>query len=99
MPDAVPLGQVLDRCEPLLRLQQRLAAANAHMDAVRPLLPPALSRHVRSGPTDQDSWTLLVTNPAVAAKLRQLLPRLEAALKQKGCTARTIKIRVQAPSL
>jgi hypothetical protein len=99
VPDAVPLGQVLDRCEPLLRLQQRLAAANAHMDAVRPLLPAALSKHVRSGPTDQESWTLLVANPAVAAKLRQLLPRLEAALQQKGCAARIIRIRVQASSL
>jgi hypothetical protein len=99
VPDAVPLGQVLDRCEPLLRLQQRLAAANAHMNAVRPLLPPALARHVRSGPTDQDSWTLLVANPAVAAKLRQLLPRLEAALRQQGSPVRAIKIRVQAPAL
>jgi hypothetical protein len=99
VPDAVPLGQVLDRCEPLLRLQQRLAAANAHMDAVRPLLPPALLKHIRSGPTDQEGWTLLASNPAVAAKLRQLLPRLEAALLQNGCAARTIRIRVQAPSL
>jgi hypothetical protein len=99
VPDAVPLGQVLDRCEPLLRLQQRLAAANAHMDAVRPFLPSALSKHVRSGPTDQEGWTLLAANPAVAAKLRQLLPRLEAALQQKGCAAKTIRIRVQAPSL
>ena len=98
MPDAVPLGQALARCEPLLRLQQRLAEANAHMDAVRPLLPPALSKHVRSGPTEGEGWTLLVSNPAVAAKLRQLLPRLEAALRQKGCAARQIRIRVQSPS-
>jgi hypothetical protein len=97
VPDAVPLGQALDRCEPLVRLQQRLAEANAHMDAVRPFLPPALSKHVRSGPTDAEGWTLLAGNPAVAAKLRQLLPRLEAALRQKGCAARQIKIRVRAP--
>lgn len=98
VPDAVPLGQVLDRCEPLLRLQQRLAAANAYMDTVRPLLPPTLSRHVRSGPTDQDGWTLLVANPAVAAKLRQLQPHLEAALRQRGCATSRIRIRVQSVS-
>jgi hypothetical protein len=99
VPDAVPLGQVLDRCEPLLRLQQRLAAANAHMDAVRPFLPPVLSKHVRSGPTDAEGWTLLAANPAVAAKLRQLLPRLEAALRQQGCATSRIRIRVQATSI
>jgi hypothetical protein len=97
VPDAVPLGQALDRCEPLMRLQQRLAEAHAHLDAVRPVLPPALLKQVRSGPTDGEGWTLLASNPAVAAKLRQLLPRLEAALRQKGCSARQIKVRVQVP--
>jgi hypothetical protein len=92
----VPLGQALDRCEPLVRLQQRLAQAGARMDAVRPLLPRALAAHVRAGPGDESGWTLLAANPAVAAKLRQLLPRLEAALGQRGFTDCRIRIRVQA---
>ena len=67
----------MEQCEPLLRLQQRLAAAHARMDAVRPLLPPGLVPFVKPGPVDENSWTLLATGPAVAAKLRQLQPRLQ----------------------
>ena len=68
------------------------------LKAVRPLLPAALLRHVRSGPSDDEGWTMLAGNPAVAAKLRQLQPRLEAALKQKGFQRTGIRIRVQSPT-
>ena len=96
VPDAAPLRHVLEQCEPLLRLQQRLAAARAHMDAVRPLLPPGLAPFVKPGPVDDSGWTLLATGPAVAAKLRQMLPLLEAALRQQGCQSSSIRIRVQS---
>jgi hypothetical protein len=98
VPDPLPLQRALNQCEPLLRLQQRLAQSRARMDAVRPLLPAALARHVQSGPADDEGWTLLAGNPAVAAKLRQLQPRLEAALKQKGFERSGIRIRVQSAS-
>ena len=51
-----------------------------------------------SGPSDDEGWTMLAGNPAVAAKLRQLQPRLEAALKQKGFQRTGIRIRVQSPT-
>ena len=38
----------------------------------------ALMASVQPGPLDEDGWSLLVANAAVAAKLRHLLPRLEA---------------------
>jgi hypothetical protein len=96
VPDSLPLRQALEQCEPLLRLQQRLAAAHARMDAVRPLLPPGLVPFVKPGPVDENSWTLLATGPAVAAKLRQLRPLMEDALRQQGCESSPIKIRVQS---
>jgi cytochrome c-type biogenesis protein CcmH/NrfG len=98
VPDPLPLQRALNQCEPLQRLQQRLAQSGARMEAVRPLLPAALLRHVRSGPSDDEGWTMLAGNPAVAAKLRQLQPRLEAALKQKGFQRTGIRIRVQSPT-
>jgi hypothetical protein len=96
VPDALPLRQVLAECEPLQRLQQRLAQAQARMDAVRPLLPPGLSAHVRSGPVDPEAWTLLASNAAVAAKLRHCLPRLVAELKRRGLQPYELKVRVLA---
>lgn len=101
VPNAQPIRQVLDRCAPLQLLQRRLAMAEACMAAVKPQLPPALQSQVRAGPldTEDNAWTLLAHNAAVAAKLRQLLPRLEAALAASGVTRAAeptaIKIRVQ----
>ncbi|MDP4300909.1 hypothetical protein [Leptothrix discophora] len=93
------MRQALAHCEPLLNLQRRLAEADARMQAIRPLLPPGMLVSVSSGPTETDGsgWTLLAANPGVAAKLRQLLPRFEAALQDRGLQASPIHIRVQSP--
>jgi hypothetical protein len=96
VPDALPLQQVLNDCEPLRRLHQRLAEANVRMNAVRPLLPPALAACLKAGPTDDKGWTLLAPNAGVAAKLRQFIPRLEAVLRQRGLEPNTIRVRVQS---
>ncbi len=95
VPDAIPLGLALSGCEPLQRLQQRLAEASRRMEAVRPLIPAALRQSIRPGPVDEEGWTLLVLNPSAAAKLRQLLPRLEQALELHGWPhGSRIRIRV-----
>jgi hypothetical protein len=95
VPDAIPLGRALAGCEPLQRLQQRLAEASGRMDAVRPLIPPGLRQAVRPGPVDEEGWTLLVSSTSAAAKLRQLLPQLEQALALHGWShSGRIRIRV-----
>lgn len=102
VPDALPIRQALDRCAPLQHLQQQLALARSCMEAVTPHLPPPLRPQVRPGPLDRDdnTWTLLAANAGVAAKLRQLLPRLEAALAASGVTRAAeptaIRVRVQS---
>lgn len=95
----MPMQKVLEGCEPLQRLRLRLAQSQARVDAVRAHLPPALRPWVTGGPVDDEGWTLLAANPAVAAKLRQLLPRLEEALRQQGCERSSIRIRVQPGTL
>jgi hypothetical protein len=94
VPDALTLRSVLASCEPLQRLQLRLAEAQARIDAVRPLLPPGLSACVKAGPVDDDCWTLLASNAAAAAKLRQYLPRLSAELLRRGLKPTTVKVRI-----
>jgi hypothetical protein len=51
---------------------------------------------VRPGPLDAEGWTLLAANTAVAAKLRQLQPRLEETLLEHGWPAGSLRIKVQA---
>ena len=96
VPTALPIGTALDRSEPLASLRERLRESDARFDAVRALLPPALVAHVRPGPVDDAGWSLLAANSAVAAKLRQLQPWLEAALVRRGVAVPAIRIKVCA---
>jgi hypothetical protein len=44
---------------------------------------------------DGTSWCLLVTGNAAAAKLRQLLPALQAHLRSRGWEVNSIRLKVQ----
>jgi len=79
----------------LSRLVDRLRESNAMFATILPLLPPALSASVRPGPLDEAGWSLLSANAAVAAKLRQLVPRLEEGLRHSGHAVAEIRIKVQ----
>lgn len=96
VPDALPIQEALQRSGPLERLQQRLADSRARFEAVRASIPEALRAHVSAGPVDDTGWTLLARNAAVAAKLRQLQPRLESSLRQRGWQVTAIRIHVQS---
>ena len=95
LPAALPIGAALAQSAPLARLQSLLRESNARFSVIRPLLPPLLAAQVRPGPVAEDGWTLLAGNAAVAAKLRQLLPRLEATLLEQGWQRNAVRIRVQ----
>ena len=62
---------------------------------IRPLLPAGLAASVRPGPLDECGWSLLGANAAVAAKLRQLAPRLEERLRENGHAVAAVRIKVQ----
>lgn len=63
---------------------------------VESLIPPLLRPAIQPGPIEGASWCLLVRGNAAAAKLRQLLPALVAALRKRGCDVQTIRLKVQA---
>jgi len=97
MPSTTPIGDALDGCAPLERLRLLMQDSQARFDAVRAVLPAALVPHVRPGPIDEaQCWALLVSNAAVAAKLRQFMPLMEARLRQAGWQGSSIRIRVQS---
>jgi hypothetical protein len=94
---AVPIARAIGDSAPLTRLVERLRQSDRRFDDLRPALPSALQAQVRPGPVDDQGWTLLVANPAVAAKLRQLLPDLAARLQQAGWPPVEIRVRVLRP--
>ena len=94
-PDALPFDEAMRRSSPLARLQHLMQESSARLAVVRSVVPAALAAHLAPGPLDEDGWTLLVANAAVASKLRQLLPRLEDALRSRGMQVKAIRLRVQ----
>jgi Dna[CI] antecedent, DciA len=93
-PQDQTVAAALGRSEPLTGLLQRMQASKARLEALVPLFPPGLADGVRAGPLDDGAWILLVSHAAAAAKLRQMLPALEAALRDHGWPGPPIKIKV-----
>jgi hypothetical protein len=97
---AVPLPVSLDRAiaasDSLTSLAARLRESEQRLAAIAPLLPDTLAREVRPGPIDDEGWSVLVSNAAVAAKLRQLLPRLSDELRSRSFRDLPIRVRLRA---
>jgi hypothetical protein len=77
-------------------LAARLRESSARLEAIAPLLTDGLAHGLRPGPIDDEGWSLLASNAAVAAKLRHLLPRLSEALRCRGFRELPIRIRVRS---
>jgi len=93
VPDPMPVAQVLRAHDGLARLGERLEGSRRRLRVIAPALPGNLIASIQPGPLDEEGWSLLIANAAVAAKLRHLLPRLEALLAQAGLPGR-IRIKL-----
>ena len=91
----MPIAQALHESAPLGRLAERLRLSNALFAAASPAFPPGLSAQVSAGPVDAEGWSLLCSNAAVAAKLRQVVPHLEQRLRDAGQPVAAIRVKVQ----
>ena len=96
-PGTQGIDQALAHCAPLQALSLRLRASQSRLDALLPLLPPAMRAHVKAGPIDETGWTLLAANSAVSAKLRQMLPALEAHLRHCGWPGPAVRVKTLSP--
>jgi hypothetical protein len=96
VPLARPLGESLARDDSLASLLARVRGSQARLDALADVLPGLLRQHLRAGPLDDDGWTILAANAAVASKLRHLLPTLAETLVAKGWQATSIRVKVQS---
>jgi len=86
---AVHASPVLAEMAAKVRLSQHL------LTVVSPHIPVALRQHVQAGPVDDNSWCLLVMNPAVGTKLKLLTPALLAALRTDGQNISQLRIKIQ----
>ena len=79
----------------LARLTELSRDSVARLQSILPLIPHPMHASVKAGPIDGEVWCLLLDNNAVAAKLRQLVPALEAHLRSKGWQVASIRLKVQ----
>lgn len=93
-PAALSLSQALDNSPSLARLAAISDQSNAMLKSVQDVLPAALRPSIKAGPLEEGSWCLLVQGNAAAAKLRQLLPRLQMQLDAQGWVVSTIRLKV-----
>jgi len=95
-PPGQPLrvGQALALSDGFTGLMRRLEQSRQCYAAILPLLPAPLRQAVRSGPLADDGWSLLADSAAAAAKLRQMLPDLQARLAQLGLFHGPLKVKV-----
>ena len=91
------IGQALAGSEPLALLARRMRESQDRLAAIAPLLPLAMRNAVRAGPIDEAGWSLLASNNAVAAKLRQMLPALEAHLRTQGWNGPPLRVKLLSP--
>ena len=78
-------GQLLPTLERLARLQNDLSAC----------LPETIKRRVKVVSLSEDALSVAVGSAALATKLRQTVPRIEAGLAARGWKVNAIQIRVQ----
>lgn len=69
--------------------------SSERLKAVESLVPPALRPALQAGPIEGSTWCLLVKSNAAAAKLRQLLPAMQAHLRSKGWEVNAIRLKIQ----
>ncbi len=92
----VTLLQASQNSPTLAKLTELARDSTARLQAIETLIPEHLRRAVKAGPIEGPVWCLLVDNNATAAKIRQLLPALQAHLRIKGWQVNSIRLKVQA---
>jgi hypothetical protein len=78
----------------LAHLAQLGRESSDRLKAIEPLIPETLRSAVKAGPIDEKTWCLLVSSNAAAAKIRQLLPLLEARLLAEGWKVNSIRLKI-----
>ena len=89
----VPLHQAAEESPTLARLAQLARDSGERLKAIESSIPPALRSAIRPGPIEGTTWCLLVDGSAAAAKLRQLLPILQAKLNRLGWEVTSIRLK------
>lgn len=89
------LNSYFDASQELRQLSRKIGQLLALQRHYEQIAPPSLARTSHVMQLDQKILTLVADNGAVAAKLRQLAPRLAQLFQQGGHEVTAIQVKVQ----
>ncbi|MCM2491967.1 DUF721 domain-containing protein [Burkholderia glumae] len=88
-------AEVLKRTDAFAALRAGVEQVASLQRDLRALLPDYLASHVEPGSIKDGGLTLFAAHNALAARLRQVAPRLVADLQARGWHVATLKVRVR----
>ena len=91
---AIPIAQAVNNSPTLGMLAGQVKESSDRLKTIESLIPEPLRTAIQAGPIDGDTWCLLVTSNAAAAKLRQLSPLLLTKLNNKGVKVNSIRLKI-----
>ena len=93
---AVPVERAVQESSSLAQLSALSRESQLRLQSLQRVLPPLLWAQLSAGPIEADTWCVLVSNNAVAAKIRQWAPAMAAHLRTRGWAVQTIRIKVRS---
>lgn len=90
------IGQLFEKLPQLQGLNREIRKQLALQTTLAEILPAALSRSVTVAASSTGELILLADNGAVAAKLRQIAPRILNHFRLRGMEATGIRVQTQA---
>ena len=91
---AVTLMEAAQESPGLARLTELTRESSLRLKTLQTLIPGPLQNAIQAGPIEGSEWCLLVNSNAAAAKLRQMLPALQAHLKSHGYCVEKIRLKI-----
>ena len=96
---ALTLMEAAQESPSLARLTELTRESSLRLHSLQNLIPGPLRNAIQAGPIDGTEWCLLVNSNAAAAKLRQMLPALQAHLNRQGYSVEKTRLKIlQNPS-
>jgi hypothetical protein len=92
---SVTLLQATQESPTLARLAELAMDSTARLKSIQSLIPMSLRSTVQAGPIEGAQWCLILDNNSVAAKIRQLLPSMQAHLRSNGWEVNSIRLKVR----
>ena len=93
---ALTVERAVEQSTSLAQLSALTRESQTRLQSLQRVLPPLLWAQLSAGPIEGDTWCVLVSNNAVAAKLRQWIPAMAAHLRTQGWPVNTIRVKVRS---